>query len=562
MTRETQVGLLVSGTFVCLVGTVMYIKMNDLDVPAAPAAEASARSEMPPFHEAPPASPTPAPTSAQSTEPRGPVELSLPHQGHMDTATRPPSHEPAPEATTSTTPAPEGPRHAEGPAVAVAPTSPLADVSHGVTEPIPPPTAPVSPPPAFASDPPPPVAPVETPPAAPMGSTEPSPAHGHHPGQHGATPAAPEPPPPAATVAPEPPAPTAVMPLPTPEKPADPPAPTPTPAPTAVMEGVSGVPTTPTPTPEVVRPDGRVELPAPPPAAPPTSVEPPPTAATTPSAAMIPPAPVEAPVPAPAAAPTAPVTPPASLGPPEAHNIRPVPSPAGTMPEAHGPAAPAADTMPEPSHTAPAPTTETQVAQANTNLPPIGATPRIQSPPIPLPNTSVARALAPTQPQVVTFDEESYRSGPGDTFQSISEKFYHSKVYDQALILFNRDHPMSAGSGATPQPGQTIFIPPLSILEERYPQALPTLTPVKPAAAPVRVGAAGVPATVASYATTYQVPTAGMSFYQVAQHALGSGERWGEIYRLNPQYSPQGPLPAGSILRMPPPSGLAPTATR
>jgi nucleoid-associated protein YgaU len=232
------------------------------------------------------------------------------------------------------------------------------------------------------------------------------------------------------------------------------------------------------------------------------------------------------------------------------------------MPEAHGPAAPAADTMPESSHTAPTPATDTQVAQANTNLPPIGATPRIQSPPIPLPNTSVAHALAPVQPQVVTFDEESYRTGPGDTFQSISEKFYHSKVYDQALLLFNRDHPMSAGTGANPQPGQTIFIPPLSILEERYPQTLPTLTPVKPAAAPARTGAAGVPATVASYATTYQVPTAGMSFYQVAQHALGSGERWGEIYRLNPQYSPQGPLPAGSILRMPPPSGLAPTATR
>jgi hypothetical protein len=51
------------------------------------------------------------------------------------------------------------------------------------------------------------------------------------------------------------------------------------------------------------------------------------------------------------------------------------------------------------------------------------------------------------------------------------------------------------------------------------------------------------------------VPDGGLSFYQAAQQSLGSGDRWSEIYRLNPNYDPRVPLPAGAVLRLPPPAG-------
>jgi nucleoid-associated protein YgaU len=170
----------------------------------------------------------------------------------------------------------------------------------------------------------------------------------------------------------------------------------------------------------------------------------------------------------------------------------------------------------------------------------------------------VAHTLTPVQPQVIAFDEETYRAAPTDTFQSISDKFYHSKAYDRALLLFNRDHPASTGDLAAdavaPRPGQTVYIPPLSILEDRYPQTLPNLPPL-PRPHPAGSGATTAPATVASYAATFRVPDGGLSFYQAAQQALGSGDRWSEIYRLNPNYDPRVPLPAGAVLRLPPPAG-------
>jgi nucleoid-associated protein YgaU len=40
-------------------------------------------------------------------------------------------------------------------------------------------------------------------------------------------------------------------------------------------------------------------------------------------------------------------------------------------------------------------------------------------------------------------------------------------------------------------------------------------------------------------------------FLQIAWRALGDGERWVEIYRLNPQYNPKAPVPGGTVLRLP-----------
>jgi hypothetical protein len=40
--------------------------------------------------------------------------------------------------------------------------------------------------------------------------------------------------------------------------------------------------------------------------------------------------------------------------------------------------------------------------------------------------------------------------------------------------------------------------------------------------------------------------------FQLAQQTLGSGLRWQEIHDLNPSVNPMQPIPAGTVLRMPP----------
>ncbi|HZT81890.1 MAG TPA: hypothetical protein VFA26_16815 [Gemmataceae bacterium] len=59
---------------------------------------------------------------------------------------------------------------------------------------------------------------------------------------------------------------------------------------------------------------------------------------------------------------------------------------------------------------------------------------------------------------------------------------------------------------------------------------------------------------------TYQVAqTGGETFRDVARAALGSGERWHDIYRLNPSYRPEFRIPAGTILKVPEAGSWHPT---
>ena len=104
-----------------------------------------------------------------------------------------------------------------------------------------------------------------------------------------------------------------------------------------------------------------------------------------------------------------------------------------------------------------------------------------------------------------------------------------------------------------------MYIPPARILEKYYGadapepapvaslsgnlQASPSTTPAP--AAPVRSGPA------AEDGKTYQVPAGGEMFLQIARRALGNGDRWVEIYKLNPQYNPKEAVPGGTVLRLP-----------
>jgi nucleoid-associated protein YgaU len=178
--------------------------------------------------------------------------------------------------------------------------------------------------------------------------------------------------------------------------------------------------------------------------------------------------------------------------------------------------------------------------------------------------------------RVISFDEETYICKPNDTLASICRDRYHSDQYAQALLLFNRSHPMSApGIRSEPpvlQAGQPVYIPPLEILQKRYPAGsipnapspspggsqgglLPGPAPSNPPVAFNQLNPAGTaPAAPVSRGRDwlYTVQTRPETFYDIAKRELGNGDRWSDIYRLNPAFAPGEPLQVGTTLRMPP----------
>jgi hypothetical protein len=185
-------------------------------------------------------------------------------------------------------------------------------------------------------------------------------------------------------------------------------------------------------------------------------------------------------------------------------------------------------------------------------------------------------AVGANDSRVISFDEETYICKPNDTLASICRDRYHDDRYAQALLLFNRSHPMSApGIRSEPpvlQAGQPVYIPPAEILQKRYPPGSIPSQPASPAgvqggplpgpAAPSNpsvgftppnpVGA--LPAAPVSRGRDwfYTVQTRPETFYDIAKRELGNGDRWSDISRLNPSFAPGEPLQVGTTLRMPP----------
>ncbi len=205
--------------------------------------------------------------------------------------------------------------------------------------------------------------------------------------------------------------------------------------------------------------------------------------------------------------------------------------------------------------TAEPPRAASQFAQA----PPIGASPAVGAPPIRVPTTAATPESA--LPQVEVYDEVTHRCKTGDTFESICKEKYGAEKYAGALLQFNRNH-FRPAEGILRQPpalqeGQPVYLPPVSILEKHYANAIPGgMEPQQPAATLIQP--AGLPnasrpngATTTSGEKTYRVRASGEMIGEIAKRTLGSLERWPEIQRLNPQYNPAYALRPGSVLRMP-----------
>jgi hypothetical protein len=240
---------------------------------------------------------------------------------------------------------------------------------------------------------------------------------------------------------------------------------------------------------------------------------------------------------------------------------------ASPIPPASSPGTSAApvisDVSAQPSNTAadrgtpaePLPVTSPGVVPATSPLPagmPVGAS----VPPITIPaSRGGIRPVAAAQ--VESFDEEEYRAKAGETFATISMQFYRTDKYAQALLLFNRNHPLAAiGVRQDPpvlQPGQPVFIPPTSILEKRYGSIIPELTPLAPAriapapTAERRSNAAPAPSALPQY----RVQGEGEMMWEIASRVLKSGERWREIHQLNPALRPELRIAGGTVVTLP-----------
>jgi nucleoid-associated protein YgaU len=159
--------------------------------------------------------------------------------------------------------------------------------------------------------------------------------------------------------------------------------------------------------------------------------------------------------------------------------------------------------------------------------------------------------------------EEEYRLQSGDTFASVSKRFYFTDKYSIALQQYNRDYPIGAANLKLDPPrltaGTVVWIPPIRILEKRYPTMIADYKPLANAAVAGPATAAapawtGAPARqVAATTKTYRVRDGGESMHDIARRSLGHPLAWNTIYQLNPSLNPNptAPIPAGTLLRVP-----------
>jgi hypothetical protein len=514
MTRETKVGLVVAGSFLCLVGVVLALKLGQAEEP--PGGKIVAQ--------APPAAPTPPATNPKKPDlPGQNPSVGEPHAMSPVVPASAQQLEPNPSATNPGVSPPTGPTNtppggivpppAEGGNVAL-PQVGLPPENRVEVSPPAVPAAPTSVEQQLA--------------AQQQRSIETNPIN------------APPPPP---VVAP------------TPLPPVTEPTPNPTGTPENKIGGLPAPPPTPAGLAPVVSPPvippapGAEKMPSPPTGTNPLTPAPPvpvPTGNADPqvpeikgSISIVPSAPVP---PAEAASPKAiiepPANPPPSISPPtpaiDKSNVSPPPVGIGDKVPA---GVPVAVSPPRPVE-APQP----QVRVTETKIHVIEAKDR-------------------------TFADLSTRFYNTPAYAEALLKF--NRDYPMAGDKFRQNPPVL-------QPGQRVFIPDVATLQQGTavpttqitpaptvpPIAVPpTVAPVSPPPPPVPAPGGGMSSTsnlrpVASTAgkaegKAYQVASGGEMILTIAERELGSRDRWSEIYRLNQQLDPRYLIPAGTVLRMP-----------
>jgi nucleoid-associated protein YgaU len=223
------------------------------------------------------------------------------------------------------------------------------------------------------------------------------------------------------------------------------------------------------------------------------------------------------------------------------------------------------------------------VGAGNASLPAVGAKPNTTSPAVRVPDAAPPSVGATSQ--VLVTDVKKHLCQADETYESLSERNYGSSKYAQALKRFNREYYQAPD---VLRPGVEVQIPVTAReLEARYPDAIPGYQPppppsvrgsqsspvtptgaapvpvvaVTPTVTPTPVPSVAVPAPgtanpppargAAPSGKVYRVAPGGEPLWTIARNQLGNGNRWHEIYRLNPRLNPEQPVPEGTVLTLP-----------
>jgi hypothetical protein len=119
---------------------------------------------------------------------------------------------------------------------------------------------------------------------------------------------------------------------------------------------------------------------------------------------------------------------------------------------------------------------------------PVGVAPTASVPAFSTPTVSVAPKVRAVQANVVVYTEESYVARTGDSYRSISLAKFQTDKYANALSRFNYSHPLAdenLPADGSLSAGQKVYIPPKEILDKRYPELVGSAAPGVSVLAPV-----------------------------------------------------------------------------
>jgi nucleoid-associated protein YgaU len=208
--------------------------------------------------------------------------------------------------------------------------------------------------------------------------------------------------------------------------------------------------------------------------------------------------------------------------------------------------------------------------------PPLETGPKPPSvPPVPVPSESgpkppteppatLGSRPAPADPletRVDSYDEDWYYCKSGDTLEAISQKFYYTPKYEQALRQYNLDRnykPIFRQDKPILPSGEVVKVPPARILERTYPTLIPgyrsrTNEPVQTTPAAVRNPGQAPSSNLESIGSprVYTVRREGMTLRDIAREELRDENQWTRIFNLNRQWNPSAPLPVGTSIYLP-----------
>ncbi len=222
--------------------------------------------------------------------------------------------------------------------------------------------------------------------------------------------------------------------------------------------------------------------------------------------------------------------------------ISPLPAPGGVVPPAVTPPAPPAPSVfPVPME--PAPKLEVKPPQPDLR-PPAFDPPGVGTTGFTKPAGGAdAKPATPVFAPKTTFDVDIYNPTDKDSYETISLEFYNDKRFAAALKAFNQNKPLQGGA--------YVNVPPIHVLKRQFPNAGGAAVPVGATGGPDWGAAPARPA--ANARNAFVVPQGGMTLEEVARHTMGSGQRWRDIYDLNPQVTNTAAVvPAGTELKLPP----------